>query len=405
MPLASVRDTSAAVAKIAETLGLTPSGPDEIARHLEGRRLLLVLDNVEQLLPDLADILGAILPARGGSRLLVTSREPLHLEVERLIRVPVLDEDEAERLLVARAEALGVRVPWSPALRTLVRRLDRLPLALQLAAARLSIMSVEQVLDRLGGRLDLPAGNRDADPRHRTLRATIDWSHDLLSDDERRLFRRLAVFAGGWTLEASEAVCGGSPELLQALVDRSLVERVDAGSELRFELLDSIGQFAFERLAGAGEEGEVRARHAAWFRDLAERVDASLRAGEPEERWVALLEPELDNLRAAVAYASERGDAQLMRRIAAALPTFWVMHGRVAEGQGWLRRALDLDPTEDDARRRLYAGLAILAWLQQDYATADRGGGCRGGARGQARAGGRTLCSHPRAGMGRLDAR
>lgn len=370
VPLASVRDPALISGLIGQALSLAEdAGPAAISQHLKDRRVLLVVDNAEHLLPAMAELMAEHLPTGGGSSALVTSREPLHLEAERLVRVPVLSETDAERLLVMRAGALGVAVPPSDALTTLVRRLDRLPLALQLAAARLPILSVEQVLERLSQRLDLFAAVRDADPRQRTLRATMEWSHELLSGPERTLFRRMSVFAGGCTLDAAEVVCDAEIDVLQALVERSLIEHHDeADTAPRFAMLESISQFAAERLADSGEELETRLRHAAWVRDLAKRVDERVRAGEPEERWVTLLNPELDNLRAAIDFGLDSGDAQLVRTTAAALPTFWVMHGRSAEGRAWLERALQLDSTEDETRRRLLGGLAVLAYLQGDYA-------------------------------------
>ena len=372
VPLASVRDPALVAPLIAQTLGLPEDiGSAGIGRHLKDRQLLLILDNAEQLLPEITNVIAELVPAGGKSTVLVTSREPMKLEAERVVRPPVLADADAERLLIARAASLGATVRPSEALTTLVEHLDRLPLALQLAASRLPVLSVEQILERLSQRLDLFAGPRDADPRQRTLRATIEWSHDLLTDPERTLFRRMAIFASGCTLDAAEAVCDADINILQALVDRSLVQREDdAGAAPRFVMLDSIGQFAAERLAESGEEAEIRTRHAAWFRELAERVDAQLRAGEPEERWVTLLTPEVDNLRAAFALGLQRKDPELVRTIAASLPMFWIMRGHVAEGRTWLEQALELDPTEDDLRRRLYAGLAILAYLQGDYAAA-----------------------------------
>ena len=372
VPLASVRDPALFTSLVAQTLGLPDdTGPAGISRHLKDRRVLLVVDNAEHLLPAISDVMAELLPAAGKSSILVTSREPLKIGAEHVTRLPVLTDADAERLLVTRAASLGATVQPSEALTTLVRRLDRLPLALQLAASRLPVLSVEQVLERLAQRLDLFAGGRDSDPRQRTLRATIEWSHDLLADAERTLFRRMAVFAGGCTLEAAEGVCDADLDALQALIDRSLIQREDdAGPAPRFGMLDSIGHFAAERLAESGEEPEVRTRHATWFRELAERVDVQLRAGEPEERWVTLLNPEIDNLRAAFALGLRTKDPQLVRSIAASLPMFWAMRGHVAEGRVWLEQALELDPTEDELRRRLYSGLAILAYQQRDYAAA-----------------------------------
>jgi predicted ATPase/class 3 adenylate cyclase len=377
LSLAAVHDPARVTALVAESLGLPDdAGAGGIARHLMDRRILLVLDNAEHLLPALSPIIADLLPTSGRSVALVTSREPLKLAAEHVVRIPVLSEDDAESLLISRAAALGATIGPSQALRSLVSRLDRLPLALQLAASRLPLLTVEQILERISQRLDLFTGPVDADPRQRTLRATIEWSHDLLSEPERTLFRRLAAFEGGCTLEAAEAVAGARLDTLQALIDRSMVEREDEPgfAAPRFRMLDSIGQYALERLADSGEEEDVRARHAAWFRDLAERVDEQLRAGEPEERWVGLLNPELDNLRAAFARGLKTGDAQLVRSVAASLPMFWAMRGHVAEGRTWIEQALEIDPTEDIVRRRLYSGLAILAYHQGDYAAATEAG-------------------------------
>ncbi len=372
VPLASTTEVGEAVRAIGQELGLgADAPPDAIASHLATRRALVLIDNSEHLLPDLAEALATLMPQAGGSTLLVTSREPLGLAAERLMRVPVMTQTDAEDLLLSRAIALGVTVAPSQALSTLAERLDRLPLALSLAASRLPVLSVDQILERLSQRLDLFAGARDADPRQRTLRATIEWSHDLLTEAERTLFRRLSVFAGGCTLEAAETVCDAHLDTLQALVDRSLVERSDVvGGAHRFGMLDTIQQFAGEQLTASGEEAMLRSRHADWIRDLAERVDEQLLAGEPEEQWVRLLEPEIDNLRAAVAYGFGTGDAALVRAIAVALPLFWVMRGRAAEGRSWIERALELDPAEDNVRRRLLSGLAMLAYMAGDYATA-----------------------------------
>jgi predicted ATPase len=372
VPLASVRDPALLAPLIGEALGLPETvGPPGISQHLKDRRVLLIVDNAEHLQPAISDTVADLLPAGGRSAVLITSREPLKLAAERVLRLPVLSDADAEQLLIERAAALGATVSRSDALTDLVRRLDRLPLALQLAASRLPVLSVEQVLERLSQRLDVLAGPRDSDPRQRTLRAAIEWSHDLLSDPERTLFRRMSVFAGGCTLEAAEAVCDAEIDLLHSLVDRSLIQREDEpGSPPRFGMLDSIGQFAAERLAESAEESEIRSRHATWFRELAERVDAQLRRGEPEERWVRLLTPEIDNLRAAFDFGLQADDSQLVRAIAASLPMFWVMRGHVAEGRSWLERALELDPNDDDMRRRLFGGLAVLAYMQGDYAAA-----------------------------------
>ena len=370
VPLAARREAAQAIADVGRVLGLGEDSTTEaIRRHLVDRRCLLVLDNAEHLLPDLADALAELLPGSGGSTFLVTSRGPLRLTAERLVRLAELSADDAVQLLIARAGALGVTLRPTEALATLADRLDRLPLALSLVAARLPMLSVDQVLERLGQRLDLFAASRDADPRQQTLRATIEWSHDLLTDDERTLLHRLSAFAGGWTLEAAETVADAELDALQGLLDRSIVLRTD-GAPPRFTMHESIRVFAAEQLAASGAERTVRDRHAAWIRALAERVDEQLQSGEPEERWVSLLTPEIDNLRAAFAHGLQTGDAATVRAIAAALPMFWVMRGRVAEGRGWIERALDLDPAEDAMRRSLLSGLAILAYMSGDHAAA-----------------------------------
>ncbi len=255
VPLAGLDDAGLAVAAVGRVLGLSEGvEPDAINEHLAGRRALLILDNAEHLLPSLAEALADLVPDAGGSTILVTSREPLRLQAERLVRVPVMTEADAEQLLVSRAIALGVAIGPSAALTSLAERLDRLPLALNLAASRLPILSVEQILERLSQRLDLFAGSRDADPRQRTLRATMEWSHELLSEPEQTLFRRLSVFAGGWTLEAAEAVGESDIDTLQGLVDRSLVQRSNDAGEPRFSMLETVRQFAAERLAESDEE-------------------------------------------------------------------------------------------------------------------------------------------------------
>ena len=372
--LVPLADASLVPSAIAQVLGLVgPSGPAQLAEvraHLAERRVLLLLDNAEHLLPALADSLAELLPPAGASTLLVTSRDRLQLEAEQVFRVPVLSADDAQDLLVARGAVLGISVPRSPAAASLCERLDRLPLAIQLAAARLPILSLAQLRERLSKRLDLFVGGRDLDRRQRTLRATVEWSHDLLTRDEQELFRRLSVFVGGCTLDGAEAVAEGGFETLQALVDKSLVQRQDDAAGPRFAMLETIREFAAERLAAAGDERRTRERHAAWYLALATQVDAQLRKGEPEERWVSLLEPEIENLRAAVSFGLDVGDLAVVRSIGAALPMVWLMNGRLAEGREWTERALGVDATEDATRRRLLSGVAILAYMQGDYAAA-----------------------------------
>ncbi|MGH2642255.1 MAG: ATP-binding protein [Actinomycetota bacterium] len=372
--LAPLRDALAVQAEIAEMFAITED--DEaglgasIERQLQGRRTLVLLDNAEHLLPELGDRLASLLTAAPSLVLLVTSRARLQLAGERIYDLPVMTQDDAETLFLGRARAIGSSPEPSSALTTLVDRLDRLPLALQLAAARLRLFSVEQLLERLSSRLDIASGDRDADPRQRTLRSTIAWSHELLSDEERELFRRLSVFAGGATLPAVEALADGDADTLQALLDKALVQRRDEAGEPRFWMLESISEFAAERAGEAGELPLLRARHAAFYRDLAASAESALRGGDPEEIHVAALEAEIGNLWSALAFGLEEDDRDLVRSIVAALPMYWIMRGRLAEARSWLDRALDLDPTGDDLRRRLLSGLATIASLQGDHVVA-----------------------------------
>ena len=377
--LAPLPDVRTVQTEIAEMFAVATDSEDSlgasIERQLQGRRTLVLLDNAEHLVPELGDLLASLLASAPSLVLLVTSRARLQLAGERIYDVPVMTSDDAEELFLARARAIGSVVEATPALTTLVDRLDRLPLALQLVAARLRLFSVEQLLERLStpldmSSLDISSGDRDADPRQRTLRNTIAWSHDLLSDEERELFRRLSVFAGGATLPAVESVADGDVDTLQALLDKALVQRRDGLGEPRFWMLESIREFASERAEDAGELHQLRARHAAWYRDLAATAESALAGGDPEEIHVAVLEAEIGNLWGALAFGLEGGDGDLVRSIVAALPMYWIMRGRLAEARSWLDRALALDPTEDDLRRRLLSGLATIASLQGDHVVA-----------------------------------
>jgi tetratricopeptide (TPR) repeat protein len=231
-------------------------------------------------------------------------------------------------------------------------------------------MSPEQLLERLTARLDLLKGDRDVEPRQRTLLATIDWSHDLLDPDEHALFRRLSVFVGGCTLEAAEAVCEVDPELLEALVDKSLVQWRDDEPEPRFWMLEVIRDYAVARLEAAGEQAAFHERHANFYCALAKRMDAAVRAGEPEEGPVAVLAADINNIRAAVDFALEVRRIDLAREIAASLEMYWTMRGLYAEARFWLERALALDDEKDDVRRRLLSALALIAYSQGDHALA-----------------------------------
>jgi predicted ATPase/class 3 adenylate cyclase len=338
--------------------------------RLEGRRMLVVLDNAEHLLPDVADVVVRLLAASDRLVVLATSRERLQLSAEHVYPVPPLAAADAVALLQMRAVALGGPAGQPQILDRLSERLDRLPLALELAAARLRVFSPEQLLDRIDSRLDLFAGPRDAEPRHRTLRATIEWSHDLLTGPEQVLFRRLAVFAGDCTLAAAESVCQPEPDALDGLLDKCLVVRADDAPEPRFGMLESIRDFAAEQLAAGGEAPVLRARHAGYFRSLAERMDAALRAGEPEEGPVAVLAADIGNLRAAVGFGLETGDTTVVRQITAALHTYRDIRGLYTEARSWQQRALALSDVKDVTRQRLLSAQACTARMQGDYVAA-----------------------------------
>jgi len=372
--LAPLRDEEEVATALARALGVREEeglGVDEALRaRLEGRRALVLLDNAEHLLPDLAPWIGRLLEAADRSTVLVTSRERLQLSSEVVLPVPPLSSDDAADLLQDRAAAMAVPLERTGTVAELCERLDGLPLALQLAAARLRTFSPDQLLERISSRLDLLRGGRDLEPRQQTLRATIEWSHDLLTDDEQALFRRLSVFVGGCTLEAAEAVAGADVDTLQGLLDKSLVLRRNDETGPRSWTLESIHEFAAERLDASGERGERRALHAEHFRAFARQMAARIDAGDPEEGPVSLLEADLGNLRAAVDFGLETRDAQVVREITASLHMYWVSRGLYAEGRGWLDRALALDDAEDDTRRRLLSALATIAYIQGDHAEA-----------------------------------
>jgi predicted ATPase len=254
--LAALRDA----ALVAETIAQTVGAKNGLAEHIGERELLLLMDNFEQVV-EAAPELGSLLESCPKLRLLVTSRERLRIRGEVEYRVPPLAQPEAVELFCARSQ-----LQRSDEIAELCHRLDNLPLAVELAAARTSVLSPAQILGRLSQRLDLLKGGRDSESRQQTLRATIEWSYDLLSADEQRLFAGLSVFAGGCTLEAAETVCGADLDVLQSLVDKSLIRFADG----RFWMLETIREFALERLEESGSGEDVRQRHGAYFLELGE---------------------------------------------------------------------------------------------------------------------------------------
>jgi predicted ATPase/class 3 adenylate cyclase len=354
--LATLRDPGLVTETIAQTLG----AKDGLAEHVGERELLLLLDNLEQVIgaaPDLATLLETC----PNLTLLATSRELLRVRGEVEYAVPPLAQPEAIALFCARSQ-----LEPSAEIAELCARLDSLPLAVELAAARGKALTVSQILERLSQRLDLLTGGRDADPRQQTLRATIEWSYDLLTLDEQRLFAALSVFAGGCTLEAAGEVAEADLDTLQSLVEKSLVRFTDS----RYWMLETIREYAAERLEATGDGDVVRRRHALHFHEMASRLDAALRAGDPEEGPVSALGSVIDNLRAAVQFGLEAGEVSLVRDITASLPMYWIVRGLHREGRSWVERALALDEEEDDARRRLLSALGTLAYAQGDHAVA-----------------------------------
>jgi predicted ATPase/DNA-binding SARP family transcriptional activator len=337
------------------------SALEALVAHLATREALVVLDNCEHLIDACARLAEEVLRAGPGVRILATSREPLRCADEVTWRVPSLAE--AERLFCERAATARLGFDAADdagAVEAICRHLDGMPLAIELAAARAAALSLDQIAARLGDNLDvLGAGRRTALTRQQTLRATIDWSHDLLTGEERILFRRLAVFAGGFTLEAAEVVCAGGAiarrrvvDLLARLVEKSLV--VAEGE--RFRLLDTVRQYAAERLEEAAERDSVELRHLDWCLALAEEHDP-LSAGP--RRSLQVLESEHDNLRTGLAWALRR-DPQAALRLATRLWRFWLDRGYFAEGNRWLQTTLAAAPEQTPLRvEALLAGAGL----------------------------------------------
>ena len=324
--LASLRDP----ALVAESISGAVGAKNGLAEHVGERELLLLLDNLEQVI-EAAPELSALLGACPNLTLLVTSRELLRVTGEVEYRVPPLAEREAVSLFCERAQ-----VEPSPEIEELCARLDNLPLAVELAAARARALTPAQILARLSQSLDLLEGGRDAEPRQHTLRATIQWSYDLLSDDERQLFRRLSVFAGGWTLEAAEKVCGAGLDTAQSLVEKSLVRF----ARERYSMLETIREFAADQLDPSEAEA-TRRRQRAFVVELAETSAPGLYTAD-EGVVSARLAPEYANVRAAVSYALEAGEPDDAGRILGALYPFLISHGHLAEVREWVDGTLGL---------------------------------------------------------------
>jgi predicted ATPase/DNA-binding SARP family transcriptional activator/DNA-binding CsgD family transcriptional regulator len=398
--LAPLADGELVAQEVAEALEVRVragrSLTEEIADALRGdEQTLLILDNCEHLVEATARLADALLAACPNLRVLATSREPLGVGGEALWRVPSLSVPggdrlpevgeltgyDAVRLFLDRAR---LRLPDfdltpknAPAVTEVCRRLEGMPLAIELATARIGTLAVEDVAGRLEDSLGiLTSGPRTAEPRQRTMRATLEWSHRLLSEPEQRIFRRLSAFAGGWTLEAAEAVGSDGEgeadvvDVLPALVDRSLVaaEAVETlrATSLRYRMLEPVRQYARERLEESGESDAVCGRHAAFFLALAEEAEPELK-GERQQEWLGRMEAEHDNFRAALSWALERGEAELGVRLSAALVEFWHLHVHHDEARRWLDEALAKQDVSSSARMKALERASFLAWEQADY--------------------------------------
>jgi predicted ATPase/DNA-binding SARP family transcriptional activator len=331
VPLASLNEADLVLSSVARALD---SAEQELREHVGNKRMLLVLDNFEQVVgaaPDVADLLSAC----PRLEILVTSRESLHLSGEQTFPVPPLESGDGVELFFTRARALEPGFEANGVVGELCSRLDNLPLAIELAAARSSLFTPEQLVSRLAERLDLFKGARDLDPRQHTLRTTIAWSYELLSDEERTLFARLAVFAGGCTYEAAEQVANADPDVLQSLIEKSLVRRTEG----RYWMLETIREFAAERLAATGQAEESRKRHGEWILELTKGAREGLR-GPDAAMWLTRLDDNLENLRACFAWLHETGQFELELDLVENIWWFWSTRGHFQEGRRWADEAL-----------------------------------------------------------------
>jgi len=337
-----------------------------LAEHIADKHLLLLLDNFEHVITAAPD-LSALLVSCPHLDLLVTSRERLRVRGEQTWPVPPLARNDAAELFAARAHAVDPSFSPSEAVAELCARLDELPLAIELAAARTALFSPEQLLERLSQRLDLLKGDRDADPRQQTLRATIDWSHDLLSNEEQQIFRRLSVFAGGCTYGSVEHIADADPDTLQSLLDKSLLrKRDDAAGEPSYWMLETIREYAAERLEESEEAEEMRDRHAQYYLALAEEAEPALLASQTPTQWLDRLESEHDNLRVALDWLEASGKCELALRLAGAASPFWHATGQLTEGRRRLESALRGSVAPTAIRAKALTSAASMAVTSGD---------------------------------------
>jgi predicted ATPase/DNA-binding CsgD family transcriptional regulator len=396
--LSPITDPSVVTLAISQVLGLRDSDfqsvLDGLKEALRERRLLLVLDNFEQVL-DAAVAIAELLAAAPLLKILVTSRAPLHISSEHEFAVAPLElPDRASRSnseLLRRCEAVALFAQRAEAARPdfqvtnanasavaeVCARLDGLPLAIELAAARIKLLPPQTLLGRLSNRLELLTGGaRDRPVRHQTLRATIEWSYGLLDDAERMLFRWLSVFSGGCTLADAEAICAPSGEHvldgLASLLDKSLLRREETTTgEPRFRMLETVREYALEQLELSGEADAVRHRFADQFIALAQTAERELRAPPSMTHWLDRWDDDLDNLRALIRWALDSNKAETALRICASLYRYLAARGHLNEGQRWLEAALVLDaPVSGPVRAQSLLIAGEVAWLRGDYALA-----------------------------------
>jgi predicted ATPase/DNA-binding SARP family transcriptional activator len=352
--LAALRDPELVQPTIAQTIGVNE--PQTLEQHLRERHVLVVLDNFEHLL-ETAPSLSVLLREAPKSKFLVTSRSPLHLSGEQEYPISPLRDEEAVQLFIERAQAAAPSFAPDEHVPEICRRVDDLPLALELAAARVRVLTTEALLARLEQRLPLLTGGaRDLPERQRTLRATIEWSYELLTEDERRTFARLAVFAGGCALEAAEEVCEGTLDQLTSLVDKSLVVRDDD----RLSLHETIREYALERIEQSGEASRMRQRHADYFLKLLEAAYGAQAEAREVFAGLALATQEQDNARAALRHYRTSGEREKQARLAGALDRFWTSVSP-REGRRMLEEVLAYEelPTAVRARALLAAAAAL----------------------------------------------
>ncbi|SDE11100.1 ATP-binding protein [Streptomyces prasinopilosus] len=376
--LAALGDAEFVDHVVVEALGLTDHTarlPRETLRsHLAERRLLLVLDGFEHLVDACADLVADLLRRAPGLRVLAVGRRALSVAGERLVPLAPLGEEEAVRLLAVRAGQHAAGAGDEGQMRELCRRLDGIPLAIELAAGRLDALSPEQVLERLGDRFRLlTGGGRDALPRHRTLRTAIGWSHELCTPEERLLWARLSVFAGHFDLEAAEYVCGGNGlaagdvlDVLSALLAQSVVTREETPAGVRYRMLDTLRAYGAEWLEGVGDAERLARRHRDWYVGLATWCE--LDWFSPRQREIAArVEADLPNLRRALEVGlTDPDEAHLGQHLAGSLWFSWVGCGRLAEGRHWLEQAVRIDSGHERPRLKALWVLAHVAILQGD---------------------------------------